>query len=116
MAHDHSPLATDDWDEIPEVSLNISVDPMTQGWNIRVESQYFEFTPEDVNKPGPRNTGHAHLYINGVKSSRLYSSWAYLNKLPAGTYVLRVTLNSNMHEELTVNGQVISAQQTIVQL
>ncbi|HEY9597498.1 MAG TPA: hypothetical protein V6D33_07495, partial [Cyanophyceae cyanobacterium] len=57
--------------------------------------------------------GHAHLYVNGKKLTRLYGSWYYLSNLTPGSHKITVTLNTNRHENLIHNGQVIGDTETI---
>ena len=69
----------------------------------------FEFAPERVNQASVVTEGHAHLFINGEKITRLYGPWYYLSLLPVGEHELRVELNGNGHETLSAGGQPIEA-------
>ncbi|HHP7231390.1 MAG TPA: hypothetical protein ACFCUY_11105 [Xenococcaceae cyanobacterium] len=91
---------------VPSVDLVIYEDSM-KGWNLEVKLNNFEFAPEMVNKANELNKGHAHLYINGEKITRLYSNWYYLEELPVGTNEIKVSLNTNGHEFLMYQGQLI---------
>jgi hypothetical protein len=57
------------------------------------------------------NQGHAHIYVNGVKVSRVYSKWYYLSSafLKPGENNVSVTLNANDHSEWAINGTSISS-------
>lgn len=116
MSHDgehaHKQLEVSADLPVPSVELAVYEDAVN-GWNLQVQLDNFELSPTTVNEPGPQNEGHAHLYINGEKVTRLYSDWYYLGELEAGDNEIMVTLNTNVHEDLTVNGEVISAS-TIV--
>lgn len=77
------------------------------GWNLQLVTTNFEFAPEQINQASVTSAGHAHLYLNGEKITRLYSSWYHLPSLPSGSQTLTVTLNANGHEALVHDGQPI---------
>lgn len=106
--HHHGKLEVPAGSPIPDIALVVHEDAM-QGWNLEVKLTNFQFAPESVNQDNSLNAGHAHLYINGEKVTRLYSSWYYLQALPAGEHEIRVTLNTNTHQDLTHNGALIQA-------
>ena len=93
---------------MPQVTLTVEPDSMA-GWNLQLETTNFTFAPERVNRASVVTEGHAHLFINGEKITRLYGSWYYIPSLPAGEHELRVELNGNGHETLTAEGQPIGA-------
>ena len=69
------------------------------GYNIKVDTANFKFTPEQVGGPVTQNAGHIHVYVNDVKVGRGYSNWY---PIPAsyfqnGTNTISVTLNANNH-------------------
>jgi hypothetical protein len=110
--HTHKAVSIPAGQPIPTVKLAISPDAM-RGWNVEVKITNFAFAPERVNTKGLTTEGHAHLYLNGKKLTRLYSSWYYLERLPRGQNKLTVTLNTNAHEDLTVGGKVIQDTATV---
>lgn len=93
---------------VPSVKLKVYPDPM-KGWNLELKTNNFKFAPEKIAASvAPQTTeGHAHLLINGKKVTRLYGNWYYLKELPAGSNEIAVTLNTNNHEDLIVNGQIV---------
>ncbi|MEL7214045.1 MAG: hypothetical protein AAGK92_15375 [Pseudomonadota bacterium] len=103
-----------DADTAPEVDITVTKDPM-DGWNLRVETTDFTFTPDTVNSENVANTGHAHLYLNEVKVTRLYGPDFHIPDLPEGEYEVTVSLSSNDHSYYLVNGERISASTTITQ-
>lgn len=105
---DHGSLEIPEGQPAPQVTLTVEPDAMA-GWNLQLEMANFEFAPERVNQESVTTEGHAHLFINGEKLTRLYGSWYYLASLPPGEHELRVELNGNGHETLTVAGQPIEA-------
>ena len=58
-------------------------------------------------------TGHGHIYLNGLKLGRLYSSSAEIGPLPSGVHVVRVTLNTNNHKAYVVDGKPVTATVTL---
>ena len=92
----------------PSLTLTAHKDAMS-GWNLQIEPNNFEFAPARVNQANVVGEGHAHLYINGEKITRLYSNWYYLNNLPSGVHSVMVVLNANNHGPLILRDQKISA-------
>lgn len=99
---------------LPQPSVQLIAHPDAKsGWNLELQLKNFEFAPADVNESSSQNEGHAHLYVNGKKVTRLYGNWYYLEDLEPGDNEIRVTLNTNLHHDLAVDGEVISASTTI---
>jgi hypothetical protein len=92
--------------------LTVSPDPVG-GWNLQIQTQHWAFAPERVNQSSLTTEGHAHLYLNGEKLTRLYSNWYYLPSLPPGEHTLTVGLNANGHEALMHQGTPIQDSVTI---
>lgn len=105
-SHGHPPVTVPDGAAVPNISAELTPDPMG-GWNLHVTTENFEFDPASVNQDSDFNAGHAHIYLNGEKLTRLYSHWYYIDDLPAGDHTLTVTLNTNLHEDLFHQGQRI---------
>ena len=83
------------------------------GYNLQVIVDGFEFAPQSASLAHVAGEGHAHVYANGVKLSRLYSEWMHLDALASGDVVIEVSLNTNDHRPLAVNGTPITAKMTI---
>ncbi|MEL6452353.1 MAG: hypothetical protein AAFQ19_13940 [Pseudomonadota bacterium] len=98
----------------PQVAIAVEQDPVN-GWNVTVTTENFRFTPELVNGEHVDNTGHAHLYIDGVKIARLYGPHFHIPRLPAGDHEISVNLSSNDHSYYMVNGNWITARTTVTQ-
>ena len=96
----------------PTVDLVVHPDQV-KGWNLELQVTHFDFAPARVNAASTSTEGHAHLYINGKKATRLYGNWYYLSSLPPGSNTLKVTLNSNGHESLVYQGKPISDTEVI---
>ena len=92
----------------PSVKIRLVKDAHTRGaLNLFLDLKNFRFAPEEVNKTSRINEGHAHLYLNGKKLTRLYSASYFMDKLPKGDLDIRVTLNTNMHEDLSYRGKLV---------
>jgi hypothetical protein len=103
--HDHDkPVIITRADQAPAVQLTVTPDPVT-GWNARLVTQNFGFTPELVNQeitlPGQ---GHAHIYLDGEKIGRVYGEWFYLPQLTPGDHQIKVSLNGNSHNPYSYDG------------
>jgi hypothetical protein len=110
--HHHKMLEIPDQQPVPTVNLVVHPDPM-KGWNLEIKVTNFRFAPERISEKSVTTEGHAHLYINGKKITRLYSSWYYLDGLSPGSNTITVSLNANGHEQLTHRGKPIEATVTI---
>ena len=98
----------------PEVSMDVVKDP-TGGWNIILRTQNFDFTPEAVNEAHVPNTGHAHLYVDGVKMARLYGPHFHMPDIAPGQHEIVVALSSNDHSFYRVDGVRIEARAVVMQ-
>ena len=81
-----------------------------KGYNLVVTTKDFEFKPENVNQAEgktPQNEGHAHIYINGVKLTRLYAKNYYLSvdAVKPGDKVT-VSINTNKHRTIASSNEV----------
>lgn len=112
MDHDHSKL-TEVTGPVPTLTLTLHPDGR-QSRNLEMQVEHFTFDPVAVNGDHVAGRGHAHVYINDIKIGRAYGSWMHLEALPIGTHELRVTLNSNDHSQLAVDGAPIEATTTVV--
>ncbi len=111
MAHD-TPIEVDAA-TAPELAVAVTPDPMA-GYNLNVQVENFEFSPEQASLAHADGQGHAHVYVNGAKLARLYASWMHIDALPEGEVTIDVTLNSNNHQPFAVDGKVIKASTTLV--
>jgi hypothetical protein len=90
----------------PTVELLVEKDSMG-GYNVRVVTTNFKFTPESAGQEDVNNQGHAHIYVDGVKVGRVYGEWYYLADQGDGDKEITVSLNGNSHATFTVDGQKI---------
>ncbi len=107
----HSMLEIPEGAAVPQVELHVTPDSKS-GWNLHLVTQNFQFAPANLDKKETYqfSEGHAHLYVNGQKITRLYSPWYYLPRLVTGSYEIVVTLNTNGHQDLMYQGQRIEAK------
>jgi hypothetical protein len=107
VKHHHS-VAIPKGQAVPKITLQITPDAM-KGWNMNIQTENFAFAPEQASQSSKTTEGHAHFFLNGKKLARLYGPWAHIPSLPQGKNELKVSLNTNMHEDLTDEGKVIEA-------
>lgn len=86
--------------------VNLVHDNMS-GHNLEIVTDNFNFAPDKAGLEHVHGEGHAHLYINNVKTARIYHSWYHLPQLRPGKYEITVTLNANDHRVYTVDGEPI---------
>lgn len=110
MDHD-TPLEVDPA-TAPTLEIALSKDPMS-GYNLHVMVERFAFSPQQASLAHAEGQGHAHVYVNGQKQGRLYGPWVHLAALPKGEVTVEVTLNSNNHQPLSVNGTPIKASTAV---
>ena len=110
-AHDHSEVVTLAAEGAPTVLAILHADP-AGGYNLEVQTENFRFSPERVSQDHVNGEGHAHVYVNSEKIARLYGNWMQLPAISSGD-VVSVSLSSNDHKQLSVEGRAISAQVTL---
>ncbi|MBI4781475.1 MAG: hypothetical protein HY785_09115 [Oscillatoriophycideae cyanobacterium NC_groundwater_1537_Pr4_S-0.65um_50_18] len=106
--HEHGAIDIPANQPVPTVQL-IAHPDAKQGWNLEVQVTNFRFAPEHVNQASTPTEGHAHLYVDGQKITRLYGNWYYLSSLTPGAHEITVSLNANGHETLMYQGEPLQA-------
>ena len=99
--------------EAPEgmsVSLHVEADAVS-GLNVRLTTTGFTFRPQSVNAEDEPGTGHAHLYVDGTKITRLYGPYYHLAGVPPGEHEVRVALNTNSHADYIHGVKLVDAVQ-----
>ncbi|WP_298812321.1 hypothetical protein [uncultured Roseibium sp.] len=94
--------------EAPTLEISVSPDPAS-GFNLHIKTENFTFAPERASLDHVPGEGHAHVYVNGAKVTRHYSSWLHLPTLPEGDTTIEVTLNTNDHRMLGVDNKPLKA-------
>jgi hypothetical protein len=98
----------------PAITMTITKDA-SDGWNIFLDVENFTFDPTMESDPEATNTGHAHLYVDGTKTARLYSPYFHLADMTPGQHEIIVALSSNDHAYYTVQGNRIEARAMVTQ-
>ncbi len=95
----------------PIISLEVLEDDM-DGYNLLIKLENFKLTPEDVGKKNHLNSGHMHLFVNDIKIGRVYSNWFHIpgRFFSLEENIIRVTLNSNLHDLFMINGNPIQLE------
>jgi hypothetical protein len=101
--------------DLPDVKVLAEEDSMG-GWNISLVTTNFTFTPENVGGEDVEGEGHAHLYVDGEKVTRLYGNHYYLSAQGEGDHEITVTLNANSHKDYTVDGELVSGTTTVTEM
>lgn len=109
--HDET-VDVSDLDPTPSVTVEVTEDP-TSGWNLHAEVEGHEFAPESASTEAVDGEGHAHIYVDGEKLTRLYGEWYFLGDLEPGEREVRVELSANDHSPLAVDGAVVDDTVTI---
>ncbi|MCY3661526.1 MAG: hypothetical protein OXH28_01715 [bacterium] len=82
------------------------------GWNILIVTDV-RFAPENVSTGNVEGEGHAHVYVDGVKVSRIYGMWHYLYDLEPGEHEIKIELSNNDHTPITTGEHVLEQIVTI---
>jgi len=101
----------------PAVSLHADKDAMS-GFNLTVAVKNYQMMlPVDdlvqtVVADNTRLSGHAHLYVNGVKIQRVYGRFVHIPKtlLKTGENTFRVTLNNHNHANWSQGGAAVQSE------
>jgi hypothetical protein len=105
-----------DAESAPKISLLVEKDEIG-GFNVQIITENFTWAPENASEEHVPGEGHAHIYVDGAKVGRVYSSWYHLNvsslNLEPGSHEVEVSLNSNDHGPYTVNGEEVRAVASI---
>ncbi len=111
--HDHmSPYEVPEGTPVPTLAVEVLPDPMA-GYNLRLDTTNFTFAPEHVSTEPVPGEGHAHLYIDGKKITRVYQPWFNMPPLSPGSHEVRVELSANNHSPYAVNGELIDQTVTV---
>ena len=105
MGHDHDQVLDVSGPDAPTLAVEAFRDPMT-GWNLRLDTTNFTYAPKAASGAHVPGEGHTHVYLDGVKLGRFYGPWVHV---PSGGAV-RVTLNSNDHRPLAVDGVPVQVE------
>lgn len=104
-----APLSIPAGEAGPALSLSVTPLPDGAGWRVTAVTENFTFDREQADGPHQPGHGHGHLYVGSLKVQRLYQPEAVIGPLPAGTHLVRVTLNTNDHRLYAVDGRPVTA-------
>ena len=79
------------------------------GVDIQITTEGWLWTPDNVDGEHVPGEGHAHIYVDDVKIGRIYGPTYYLEGIEPGEREVRISLNSNSHDELTYGGDAVEA-------
>lgn len=89
-----------------EGPLAVSIDAVIEDGgaiNMHIATEGWTWTPENVNEEHVPGEGHAHIYVDGIKSL-VYGPYHHIPALEPGSHHIRVALNANTHAEIHANG------------
>jgi hypothetical protein len=114
--HDHGAPAVVDVSPAPSITLD-AISDSKSGYNLRLITANFTFTPEMVGGENVQGQGHAHVYVNGNKIARVYGEWIHIpaEELMAGENIISATLNANDHSEWQVVNVPVQAEIMVMQ-
>ena len=111
---DHGPMAHGPVESAAPVEVGIAAQVDDNGGvHVSINTEGWRWAPEEVNLEPSTGAGHAHIYANGEKLTRVYGPYYYLDGLEPGTYEIMVNLNDNAHNTLTYNGQSLEDSLTL---
>ena len=98
-----------------EMSVQIVATPDSgSGVNIELVTTGFTFAPQNVNGDHVEGEGHAHVYVDGVKITRLYGPYYHLDNIDPGERTISVILNANTHQEYAIGDEIVEANTMVV--
>ena len=108
--HDHTHDDPEPLEADSPMSLELTAHSDTGGaYNLQVVPIGFTFSGDNVNRSHVAGEGHAHVYVDGKKITRMYVPWIALPALDPGMHTIRVSLNTNDHRGYTWNGNPVEA-------
>ena len=95
-------------------TLDLSVDQDGSGaWTVRLKTTNFRFSREHADGAHVPGEGHAHLYVDGKKISRVYGNHYELGALDPGAHQITVGLYTNDHAAYAVAGLRVESRKSI---
>ena len=99
----------------PRLTLNIYDDDL-EGYNLLIDIENFDLNPSLMGTTNKSNSGYLLLYINDIKIGRVYSNWFHIPQrfINLNKNILKVTLNNNQHDLITIDEQPIEFEIEII--
>ncbi len=113
--HDHGDARMMPADVAPSLSFTMTADT-AGGWHIDLEPANFTFAPEHVDGAPIDGEGHAHLYVDGEKVTRVYAADHYLAPLAPGVHDVMIVLYGNDHVAYGTDDGRLSAARYVIQV
>jgi hypothetical protein len=107
-AHVHKPFDISEYENKPTVEMSLTKDAKS-GWNAQLSTTNFKFTPENASSNHVDGQGHAHLFIDGKKITRIYGPDFYIAELEEGSHTIMVGLSTNDHQDYFDGDEPIAA-------
>lgn len=112
MPHLHDLRELPDSVVVPAIQLALYKDDKS-GFNLHIQIEHYELEPPEQSELQASGIvqGHAHLFINGKKFSRVYAPYLHIpaEALLQGMNGLTVTLNDHSHSVWTKDGRQLLA-------
>ena len=110
----HGPMSQDPIESEVPVSVDIgATEGPGGGVNVVIDTENWRWAPDEVDQGHVPGSGHAHIYVDGEKIDRVYGPGYHLTGLSPGRHEVRVTLNSNSHNQLLVDGELAEDTVTV---
>lgn len=110
--HSHAEVHNVDAVDAPGVVVEVSEDPKS-GWNVVATLDGFSLTPANASADHVAGEGHLHLFVDGIRVTRLYGPWWHLSELTEGDHEISVEFATNDHRSYAVNGIAVSGSVTV---
>ena len=97
------------------ISVDVTAEPDARGGvDVQIAVEGFRFAPDLVDQTHTPGAGHAHIYVDGEKLGRVFDTRYRIDTLPPGEREIRVTLNTNDHNDLVFDGKKLEATTTVI--
>ncbi len=90
----------------PSVTLSATPDRLS-GVNVQVTLESFVLAPEQIGQANENGVGHAYLFVDGERYTRVVTEWIHLDDLAPGTHQLTVALAQNDGSLLAYEGDIV---------
>ncbi|HUU33321.1 MAG TPA: hypothetical protein VMW48_04615, partial [Vicinamibacterales bacterium] len=100
--------------DAPTVAITVTPDKMG-GFNLQTTTDNFTWAPQHASGDAMPGEGHAHVYVDGEKVTRVYSEWHFIGPMvmKPGQHEVTVTLNGNDHNQYSADGEPVEATVTV---
>jgi len=100
--------------DAPTVAIAVTPDKMG-GFNLQTTTDNFTWAPQHASGEAVPGEGHAHVYVDGEKVTRVYGEWHFIGPMvmEPGKHEVTVTLNGNDHNQYSAEGEPVEATVTV---